>query len=231
MPHVPVWLADVVEVLVARYEAEAVILVGSQALGTARPESDYNLLALVDDEHAPATGQPLAHRIEALPGFARPVTCLRATLAEVMAGLYSGHPDWEALTVAVHPLHDPAAMALRIADRRRDHSPERMRSALGVGRTAAEAASAAEAAGQPFEAQLLLVDAALNLAREVGSAAGPGEASPPKLASLLNVLSPRGARALRIALDASDPAAGAAALLQAADYFAEALTERRSTAP
>jgi hypothetical protein len=224
MPHAPAWLEDVTSALVSRFDAEAVLLVGSQARGTARSESDYNLLVLVDE--APDAGAPLAHRLEAMPGFQKPVAYIRATLAEVMAGLFTGHPGWEALAVDVHPLHDPLGAAARMRDRLRTNAPGRFDRAAAIARESAEKVINAASLGRTLEAQLALVEAVSTLAREAGRAVDPGEATPARLADVLQGLSATGARALRSALSAPDPSAGADSLVKAADLLQAAIRER-----
>lgn len=115
--HLPSWLADVTQILAARYDAEAVLLAGSQARGDARPASDYDLLVLVDEEHNTRQGWPLELRFEQFEGYPRPVEFVLASLAEVMAGLFAGHPGWQAISTTLYPLFDPLHFTPRIVER------------------------------------------------------------------------------------------------------------------
>ncbi len=115
--HLPGWLADATELLSARYEAEAVLLGGSQARGDATPASDFDLLVLVDEERNTRQGWPMELRFEQLEGYPRPVDFVVASLAEVMAGLFAGHAGWTRFASAIHPVHDPFHMAPRISQR------------------------------------------------------------------------------------------------------------------
>lgn len=115
--HLPSWLADVSQVLAARYEAEAILLAGSQARGDATPSSDYDLLVLVDEERNTRQGWPLELRFESFEGYPRPVEFVLASLAEVMAGLFAGHTGWQSIGSTLYPLLDPFQLAPRIVER------------------------------------------------------------------------------------------------------------------
>ncbi len=116
-PHLPAWLGDAVSVVVSKTNAEGVALVGSQARGDAAAASDYDLLLIADDEQVARLAWPLTVRWEPLEGFARPLEFLAATMAEVMAGLYCGHPQWLQVTAHMVPLYDPHGFVRKISER------------------------------------------------------------------------------------------------------------------
>lgn len=122
-PHIPAWLGDAASVPLSTFEAEAVALVGAHARGAGGPADAYQLLVVVDDEHIERLGWPLATRWEALDAFPGPVAYLRATMAEVMAAIYCGHPEWALILDEITPLHDPLGIIARISSRLEVQAP------------------------------------------------------------------------------------------------------------
>ncbi len=193
--HIPAWLGDAASVLLADYSAEAIALVGAQARGTATPADPYSLLIIVDDEHIEQIGWPLEPRWQSLEGFARPVRYLRATMAEVMAALYCGHPAWVLLLPGISALHDPHGIVARIIARQEVVPAGFAALQLTHARTVADAGDGlAESAPGIAAATVARTHLALlDLVRRTG---GLGDASDADVASYLERTAPEAHLAL-----------------------------------
>ncbi|MDZ7729500.1 MAG: nucleotidyltransferase domain-containing protein [Dehalococcoidia bacterium] len=195
-PHVPGWLEDAVNAIVARHEAEAVFLVGSQARGHATPASDYDLLVLVDNASVARRGVPPRFRWQTLDGYPAPAKFLLSSVAELMAGLYSAGSEWRDLAESAHPLHDPPGYAPRITAQLTAGGSvtatdvlDRARGALSRARTAAQ--SDGELAA------LVTVRAADDLAAWAATQAGRSALQPEAAILGLRALGPGPERAFR----------------------------------
>jgi hypothetical protein len=195
-PHLPPWLEDAVAVVVADHEAEAVFLVGPQAAGEAAPGSGYDLLAIVDNDRVAGTDRALEVRVRPLSGFERPVSVLTASLAEVMAGLYSGHAGWTAIAREAFPIFDPLDLMARLRSQVATLPPTDLPAHVASARADAQRAEELRNAGEELAAGLLLAEAALRLTRATAAYTGHPTMDPSRSVSALARFSPGGARAL-----------------------------------
>ena len=193
--HIPAWLGDAASVVLAEHAAEAVALVGAQARGTATPVDAYEILAIVDDEHIERIGWPLEIRWEPLDGFARPVSVLRATMAEAMAAIYCGHPAWALLLPGITALHDPHGIIARVIARQ-ETGPEGF-AALQIAYARTVAAEAESIAGSaPGAAAVMVARVHLGLLDLVRRMAGLGCAPDGEVATYLETTAPEAHLAL-----------------------------------